>query len=87
MSGTIGGHETRLRIEDNKNFLYLSGTFTGAFMYAKTKARSNMLRTDKQQYDYVQYLEWGRWFIKPVILFVKIVFKVFTILFYKTNFF
>lgn len=69
---TVAGQETRIRLEDNKNFLYLAGTFSDAFRYAQTKARSNMLRIDKQKYEYVQYNEWGQWFIKPVVLLVQL---------------
>jgi hypothetical protein len=69
---TIGGTETRLRIEDNKNFIYLTGTFVNAFGFAESKSRSNMLRIDKNQYQWTQYHGWDRWFIKPVVLLVTI---------------
>ena len=72
MEHTAGGHETRLRVEDNKNTLYLTGTFVDAFRYAQIKARSNMLRVDKTQYQWVEHWEWERWFIKPVVLSVRI---------------
>jgi hypothetical protein len=69
---TVGGAETRMRVEDNKNILYLTGTFVDAFRFAQSKARSNMLRVDKKQYDYVQYYGWKDWFIKPVVLLVRL---------------
>lgn len=69
---TIAGPETRLRTEYNKNFLYLAGTFQDAFRFAKSKARGNMLRTNKQEYSYVEHWEWGRWFIKPVVLLIRL---------------
>ena len=72
MEGTESGYETRLKLEHNKNFVYLSGTFQGGFFYANHKARWDMLTTDKAQYDYVQYWEWERWFIKPVVLLVTL---------------
>lgn len=72
MEGTESGYETRVRLEHNKNFVYLSGTFQGGFFYANHKARWDMMQTDKQQYDYVQHWEWERWFIKPVVLLVTL---------------
>ena len=72
MEGVERGYESRLKVEYNKNFIYLSGTFQGAFLYAKNKARWDMMQTDKSQYDYVQHWEWERWFIKPVILLVTL---------------
>lgn len=69
---TVGGSESRLRTEFNKNFLYLIGTFQDAFRFAKSKARSNMLRIDKEKYDYVQYYNWKDWFIKPVVLLITL---------------
>lgn len=72
MGHTVAGHETRLRVEDNKDTLYLAGIFDDAFGYAKTKARSNMRRLDKTQYQYVEHSEWERWFIKPVVLSVRV---------------
>ncbi len=69
---TSPGGETRLRIEENKNILYLSGTFTDAFRYAQLKARWNMREENKEKYSWVEHHEWERWFIKPVVLLVRI---------------
>jgi hypothetical protein len=69
---TSSGYETRLRINENKDFIYLSGTFSDAFRYAKTRARSNMLKHNKEQYQWVEHREWQYWFIKPVVLLVTI---------------
>ena len=72
MEHTSPGYESRLRIEENKNFLYLTGTFESAFGYARTRARSDMRSTNKEDYEYVEHWEWERWFIKPVVLLVTL---------------
>lgn len=69
---TSAGGETRLRVEENKNVFYLTGTFQDAFRYAQLKARWNMRAQDKDKYSYVEHWEWERWFIKPVVLLVRI---------------
>lgn len=69
---TEPGHASRLRIEENKDFIYLAGTFVDAFKFAKERARSNMLKVDATQYRWVEHHEWERWFIKPVVFLVTI---------------
>ena len=69
---TTGGVSSRIRMEENQNLLYLAGTFRDAFRYATEKARSNMFRIDKKQYDYQQYYGWKDWFIKPVVFLVRL---------------
>lgn len=69
---TAAGGESRMRVEDNENFIYLAGTFVDAFRYAELKARWNMRAENKEQYSYVEHWEWERWFIKPVVLLVRL---------------
>lgn len=72
MKHTERGAESRVRLEENTDFLYLAGTFMGAMNYAKTKARWNMRSEDPTKYSWVEHWEWERWFIKPVVLLVRI---------------
>ena len=69
---TTAGGESRIRMEENKNILYLAGTLQDAYRYADLKARWNMRAKDNTQYSYVEHYEWDHWFIKPIVLKVKV---------------
>lgn len=69
---TRSGSSSRIRTEENKDFIYLATNFRTAFRYAKDRARDQMRRLHKDTWEYVQYRDVEYWDIKPVVLEVTI---------------
>jgi hypothetical protein len=69
---TTPGSATRIRTEENKDFLYLATDFRTAYRYAKDRASSQMRRLHKKKWEYLQYRETQYWDIQPVVLEVTI---------------
>lgn len=69
---TRSGSASRLRTEENKDFLYLATDFRTAYRYAKDRASDQMRRLHKDTWEYLQYRDFEYWDIKPVVLEVTV---------------
>lgn len=69
---TRSGSASRLRTEENKDFLYLATDFRTAYRYAKDRASDQMRRLHKDKWEYLQYRDFEYWDIKPVVLEVTV---------------
>jgi len=69
---TTSGSASRIRTEENKNFLYLATNFRTAYMYAKDRASDHMRRLNRNDWYYLQHREVEYWDIQPVVLEVTI---------------
>jgi len=69
---TRSGSATRIRTEENKDFIYLATDFRTAYRYAKDKASDHMRRLHIKKWSYLQYKEVEYWDIKPVVLEVTL---------------
>lgn len=69
---TTSGSASRIRTEENKDFLYLATDFRTAYRYAKDRSEDQMRRLHKDKWGYVQYRDVEYWDIKPVVLEVTI---------------
>lgn len=72
LHNVTSGTASRLKIPDNKKFIYLTPSIETAMMYAKERASKYNREFFRSQWDYMQHTEWTSWEIQPVILQVQI---------------
>jgi hypothetical protein len=72
VKGISGGTATRLKIEENRKFVYLSTDIETAMSYAKERAGGYNRKYHADAWSYMQYQTWQVWDIQPVILKVTL---------------